>query len=287
MGIFENCILASDIDNTLVADGYINPKNIEKIDYFIKEGGVFSLATGRGAGAISMALNALENVSICIVANGCLIYDYQNKKSLYEAQISKEDYRIADFVCNCGLNVGCEIHCGADAYTLRRTAEVDDHQQYENFTAEDKTFEDLLEYNWNKVIFTFDSFEDREKLEKMLEDESCSCDFIETTVELGGRARPYYEIVPKGISKATAIIKLADILNIKKGKIFAIGDYYNDLEMLKAADISAVPLTSPEDIKEIADYITVPCKDGAVADFIDYLTNNFLIRKDEENGSSY
>ena len=31
MGIFENCILASDIDNTLVADGYINPKNIEKI----------------------------------------------------------------------------------------------------------------------------------------------------------------------------------------------------------------------------------------------------------------
>ena len=30
MGIFENCILASDIDNTLVADGYINPRNVEK-----------------------------------------------------------------------------------------------------------------------------------------------------------------------------------------------------------------------------------------------------------------
>ena len=122
----------------------------------------------------------------------------------------------------------------------------------------------------------FDSFEDRTKLEEMLENESFSCDFIETTVELDGRARPYFEVVPKGISKATAIIKLAEILNAQKGNIFAIGDYYNDLEMLKAADISAVTADSPQDIKEIADYITGPCKDGAVADFIDYLTEKFM-----------
>ena len=31
MGKFDNCILACDIDGTLVANGYINPKNIEKI----------------------------------------------------------------------------------------------------------------------------------------------------------------------------------------------------------------------------------------------------------------
>lgn len=275
MGLFDNCILASDIDNTLVADGYINPKNIEKIDFFMKEGGIFSLATGRGAGAISMALNALNKVSPCIVANGCLIYDYENKKSLYEAYIPKEDYRIAQMVCNCGLNVGCEVHIGADAYTLRRTSEVDDHQRYEDFTAEDKTFEELCEHNWNKVIFMFDSFEDREKLEHILEKESCNVDFVETTVELDGRSRPYYEIVPKGISKATSLKKLAEILKIEKGKIFAIGDYYNDVPMLKAADISAVPIASPDDIKSIADYITVPCKEGAVADFIDYLTSKF------------
>ena len=275
MGLFDNCILASDIDNTLVADGYINPKNIEKIDFFMKEGGIFSLATGRGAGAISMALNALNKVSPCIVANGCLIYDYENKKSLSEAYIPKEDYRIAQMACNCGLNVGCEVHIGVDAYTLRRTSEVDDHQRYEDFTAEDKTFEELCEHNWNKVIFMFDSFEDREKLEHILEKESCNVDFVETTVELDGRSRPYYEIVPKGISKATSLKKLAEILKIEKGKIFAIGDYYNDVPMLKAADISAVPIASPDDIKSIADYITVPCKEGAVADFIDYLTSKF------------
>lgn len=276
MGIFDNCILASDIDNTLVVDGYINPENIKKIDFFMKEGGAFSLATGRGAGAISIALEALNKVSPCILANGCLVYDYQSKRSLYEAHIPKEDYVVAQIICNCGLNVGCEVHIGAEAYTLKRTAEVDDHQRYENFTAEDKSFEELCEYNWNKVIFLFDSFEDRKQLIKTLEKEKYSCDFVETTVELEGRHRAYYEIVPRGVSKATSLLKLAQILKIEKGKIFAIGDYYNDVEMLKTADISAVPVNSPEDIKEVAEYITVPCRDGSVADFIDYLTSKFM-----------
>ena len=276
MGIFDNCILASDIDNTLVADGYINPENIEKINYFVKEGGVFCLATGRGAGAISAVLEKLPNISVCIVANGCLIYDYKNEKPIYQAFIPREDYRIADLVCNCGLNVGCEIHSGADAYTLRRTSEVDDHQRYEKFSAEDKSFDELCKYDWNKVIFTFDSTEDRAKLEKMIENEETNCDFIETTVELDGRSRPYYEIVPKGVSKATSLLKLAEISEIKKGNIFAIGDYYNDMAMLKAADISAVPVAAPDELRELADYITVSCKDGAVADFIDYLTSKYM-----------
>lgn len=51
-----------------------------------------------------------------------------------------------------------------------------------------------------------------------------------------------------------------------------IGDFYNDIEMLKNADICAVPQGSPEEIKALADFVAVSCKDGAVADFIDYLT---------------
>lgn len=56
-----------------------------------------------------------------------------------------------------------------------------------------------------------------------------------------------------------------------------MGDYYNDLEMIKKADVSAVPYDTPEDIKAYADYIAGRCEDGAVADFIDYLTK---IRKE-------
>ena len=41
MGIFDGCLLACDVDGTLVENGNINPKNIEKIEYFMSEGGHF------------------------------------------------------------------------------------------------------------------------------------------------------------------------------------------------------------------------------------------------------
>ena len=34
MGIFNGCLITSDVDDTLVSNGYINPKNVEKIEYF-------------------------------------------------------------------------------------------------------------------------------------------------------------------------------------------------------------------------------------------------------------
>ena len=39
--------------------------------------------------------------------------------------------------------------------------------------------------------------------------------------------------MPKNVSKDIGIEKLCEILNVEKGKCFAIGDYYNDLPMLK------------------------------------------------------
>ena len=35
MGIFSGCLFACDIDGTLMINGKINPRNIEKIEYFI------------------------------------------------------------------------------------------------------------------------------------------------------------------------------------------------------------------------------------------------------------
>ena len=62
------------------------------------------------------------------------------------------------------------------------------------------------------------------------------------------------------------------MLNIKKGCCFAIGDYYNDLEMIKSADIGAALIDSPNEVKAAADVVVRDAQSGAVADFIDYLT---------------
>lgn len=275
MGIFDGCLLATDIDGTLMTSGYINPKNIEKIEFFMNEGGCFSLSTGRAAVAINDVLAKLKNISPSVVLNGCIIYDCNESAVIYENVLPRKDYEIVNAVISSGVNVGIEIHSRKNVYTLKRTKNVDLHQVYEKFTSPDVTFEEASQYTWNKVLYIFDNAEDREKIKELLSKEKTDSAFIDTCAVINGEFQNYHEQIPKGVSKALAIDKLCEILNIKEGKVFAIGDYYNDVEMLKKADISAVPFDSPEVVKEIAEYITVGCKDGAVADFIDYLTSKF------------
>ncbi len=133
MGIFDGCLLACDIDGTLIESGYINPQNIEKIKFFMDEGGAFSLCTGRSMGAISDALDSLPPISPCVVLNGGMIYDYTKQKTLFDVKIPKEDYRIAEIVKNCGEDVGIEIHAKENVFTLVRNYYTDLHQEYEKF----------------------------------------------------------------------------------------------------------------------------------------------------------
>lgn len=271
MGTFDGCLLACDIDGTLMINGYINPKNIEKIEHFIDEGGMFSLSTGRSVCAISGVLSQLKRVSPSVVTNGAVIYDYNTEKVLYESVLPVKDHRIAKIVADSDINVGIEIHCGDRAFTYIRTKETTLHQVYESFEATDITFDEVTKYNWSKVLYIFENTEDRERVKALLKSEKTDCDFVETCACIDGVTYNYYEQIPKGVSKASSLKILCELKNVKKGCFFAIGDYYNDIKMLEESDICAVPIDSPEEIKSLADYITCVCNDGAVADFIDYL----------------
>lgn len=271
MGIFSGCLLASDIDGTLLADKYINPRNIEKIEYFMSEGGYFSLATGRSVGAISMVLDQLKRVSPCIVANGCMIFDYEKDTDLHQEYISKEDYKIIELVSRLPFEVGIEVHAGKNVFTIIQTKETDAHQIYEKLETTLVSLDEISDYKFNKILFALNNAEDREVLNEYIKQFRLESDFINTVAFVDGKERFYLEQLPHNVSKASTILKLAEMLNVEKDKIFAIGDYYNDLAMIKLANIGALTADSPDDLKEFADYITCSCEDGAVADFIDYL----------------
>ncbi|MBE6749862.1 MAG: HAD-IIB family hydrolase [Ruminococcaceae bacterium] len=275
MGIFDGCLLASDIDGTLVENGEISERNFEKVDFFLREGGRFSLCTGRSVSAIEYVRSKFKYLDPCILANGCMAYDYNKKEILFQHTLEKEDYKIARMVQNCGLNIGIEIHCEENVFTLRRTKETDIHQEYEGLNGIPINFEEVSKYNWNKALYTFESAEDREKFKELIGKEKTNSRFIDTIAMIYGQERYYHEQLPKGVSKFSAIKQLAEILNIRQGGLFAIGDYYNDLEMIKNADIGAATCDAPDEVKNAAKFITGSCEDGAVADFIDYLTEKF------------
>ena len=274
MGIFEGCLLASDVDGTLESQGKISEKNIEKIHFFIKEGGHFSLASGRGPEGIMPMVKKLGEISASVTSNGCVIYDTTNKEVLHSEQIPEADKHFVLDVLKQIPGVGIEVHTGDKTYNVNRNKESDDHEHHEEIEAIFLDVKEILDIPWSKVVYMPTDFCEMEQLIKISQAKHSS-KFVSSCANIKGTQRNYYEQLPMGVSKASALEKLKKIYNIKKGSFFAIGDYYNDLEMLGMADISAATAEAPKDVKDKCDYIACGCAEGAVGDFIDYLTEKF------------
>lgn len=271
MGLFEGCLLASDVDGTIESDGQVSLKNIEKIHYFIKEGGKFCLASGRGPQGIMPIVRKIGDISASVTSNGCVIYDTTNKKVLDGEYLPETDkHFVLDILKNvCG--VGIEVHIGDKTYNVKNNKEIEDHEFHEEINAIFVDVKEIMDIPWNKVVYAPSNPLEMEQVVKITQTKHNS-KFVSSCAIIDGVKRDYYEQLPLNISKAQALSKLKKIYNIKEKSLFAIGDYYNDLEMLKAADISAATAEAPQDIKNECEYIACSCAHGAVGDFIDYLT---------------
>jgi len=86
------------------------------------------------------------------------------------------------------------------------------------------------------------------------------------------------DILPIGVSKGNALIKLAKHLQIKPERIAVIGDYLNDLEMFKVAGTSIAMGNAPQEVKQAADLIAPSNDESGVA----WAINKLLELKPED-----
>ena len=75
------------------------------------------------------------------------------------------------------------------------------------------------------------------------------------------------ELQPHGVSKSFQIPNLKSLY--PGAELWCIGDYENDIEMLRDADVAVCPANAMDAVKAIADVQVCHCKDGALADMID------------------
>ena len=80
------------------------------------------------------------------------------------------------------------------------------------------------------------------------------------------RSKPtFMEITPRAVSKSTAFKYLLNFLLIDPSEAVAVGDNYNDLEMLKDAGLGIAMGNSPDSVKQAADYVTLSNNDNGLA----------------------
>ncbi|WP_040203139.1 Cof-type HAD-IIB family hydrolase [Neobacillus jeddahensis] len=73
------------------------------------------------------------------------------------------------------------------------------------------------------------------------------------------------EISPRGVTKASALVKLTEQLEIPISQTAAIGDNYNDALMLSVAGLGIAMGNAPEKVKQLADQVTGTNQEAGVA----------------------
>ncbi|MFZ5632817.1 MAG: HAD-IIB family hydrolase [Bacillota bacterium] len=80
------------------------------------------------------------------------------------------------------------------------------------------------------------------------------------------KSKPYFlEFMHPEATKARALQAVADYYGIAREKIIAVGDSYNDLEMVDYAGLGVVVANAREEVKLKADYVTSANTEGGVA----------------------
>jgi len=74
----------------------------------------------------------------------------------------------------------------------------------------------------------------------------------------------FIDVMSAKANKGNALKALADELEIEPEAIMAIGNYYNDVEMMTFAGLGIAVANSPEDVKKAADKVTASNNDEGV-----------------------
>ncbi|MGN1116312.1 MAG: HAD-IIB family hydrolase, partial [Candidatus Ornithomonoglobus sp.] len=226
------------------------------IEYFISEGGRFTVASGRMVPAVRAYFDQMTINAPAILHNGAKLYDYDREAVVFEKFIEEERKQAIKRVHDTRPEFGLEIYSNELVYIYQRCFETDRF-----LTKPYKVFYEVPDDVWNAPWIKALIIGHREQLDEFEP-------VYRTEYDNGYSVRSgsnYLDIVASGVSKRTGLIRLAGILGTEPENIYAVGDNMNDIDMLKAAGHSYAVENAEQAVKETADEIIPSCDNDPIA----------------------
>ncbi len=263
MGLFSGCLMLSDIDETLLSHGRPIPRrNIDAIKRFEEEGGKFAVASGRTLTACRPVWKESGSNTCLVCANGTVLYDCVEDRVIYSIHIAGE---CKDSILSAAerFPYGMIVDGERSSYVFRETGETRKLAKRLKYGLNPAGRGELMNIEWSKAVFVTEGIADSDRLTEYFRSVRLNgVKIVKSDVN-------YVELIPAEADKAVGALKLKSLLNAEV--LFAIGDFENDLKMLKAADVSATVEGADDRIKRETDYVCCGAEDGAVAEFINIL----------------
>ena len=266
MGKFDGILFCTDLDGTIYKnDKTISKRNKDAIEYFKSEGGRFTFITGRLPYYTGYAYNSINPNAPFGCINGGGVYDGESKRYIWTQELSHEALELVKHIDESFSEVGVQICCFDKTYFAVENSTTIRFREITGLPAlfcDYRTFTEPIA----KIIFCTDDGEKMSAIQKALTGHEMAYmfDFVRSE-------RTLYEIVPKGMHKGVSLKKLAEHLNIDIKRTIAIGDYDNDVEMLRAAGCGIAVANASESAMKAARFVTVSNEDDAIAAVIQSL----------------
>ncbi len=250
MGKYTGILLMSDFDGTLYADKTISPENCEAIRRFQAEGGLFSLSSGRPPHWLAQWEKYFVPNTWSVMLNGTLLCNASTGAVAFEQTLDDSAIDFAN-----------EIRLACPKLDFIRFHDRDTHKDMPIDLPMDRA--DLPAPLYKIIFHAPDELSDEysDYIKK-----AASGRYLITRSWING-----IELQKLGTSKGDAIGKLKAILGDRAATVVAVGDYENDIDMIRAADIGYAVENALPSVKDSADRITVHCRDSAIAKIIEEL----------------
>lgn len=251
-----------DIDGTILEEGtgVILPSTIRAIRKARENGHYAMINTGRTNYLVTKEIRETIGFDGYLCGCGTNIW-FQGKELLHKSCSKELADHVKDALYRYKIDAGLEGKCGVFFDKMENV-----HTEiFREFIRGLKTYE--CKY-WGVPEFSMDKFygyagenSDMPAFQKEFGD---VFDFID-------REKGFWEVVPKGYSKASGMEYMMNYLNIAKEDTVAIGDSNNDIPMLEYAGCSIAMGNSSQTVLEMADYVTTDVSQDGIENALSWL----------------
>lgn len=266
-------MVAFDLDGTLLnSDKGISDYTRRVLNEAVKQGVVILPATGRPVTGIPKPVMELPGIRYAITANGARVVDVQEDKILHEALLPYEKGKeLFDIFAK--YDTYREVYYDGYGYATAEMVErIEEYMpivpmiEYMRTTRHRVPDVDAMfhekKMSVDKLQALFRTSEERDRAMKEVKEKVTG---VAVTSALANNIEANGEDAQKGI----ALLKLGEILGIDRDEIMAFGDGSNDLDMIRRAGFGVAMENGIDEIREIADDITVTNDEHGVAKAIE------------------
>ena len=271
---FENIVIITDLDGTFfgASDAPIVKRNLEAVKYFTENGGRFTIATGRAPSHIDAAFPDVANYvnAPAVVCNGAELYDYSARKILECYPLDNEAViGLVEFVHERFENAG--VRANTREHEILCTPR-DVANQY--ISADLKIYKDipcatlpLGEWRGQDIY----KFVVRAAPDEVAEILPLIRQRFSYAIEIAASSPRIIDMQAAGRNKAIMISEGLRRYVGENATIYACGDYFNDLQMLGAADVAVCPSNAHEEVKRVCDLCLCSNAEGLIADLVEHI----------------